>query len=110
MLTSPASAVAARVGTWSGYGHAMPGNASLSGPVSFSDGRNSTCSASVTSLTTGYVSCSGDVAFAVSCVPVPGVEMLTLACPDIARNLYVEAVAVALSTGRFAGTVSYERL
>ena len=35
---------------------------------------------------------------------------VTLGCADTARNLHVEAFAAVLPTGRFTGTISYERL
>lgn len=108
-LAVPASAATVRPGTWSGYGSTTAGTASLSGSVAWADGATSTCSARVTGVT-GSVSCSGGVAFSASCVGAATDATVTLVCADTARNLHVEAFAAVLPTGRFAGTVSYERL
>lgn len=109
VMALPASAATVRPGTWSGYGSTTFGTASLSGSVAWADGATSTCSARVTGVT-GSVSCSGGVAFAASCVGAATDVTVTLACADTVRNLHVEAVAAVLPTGRFAGTIAYERL
>lgn len=109
VVASPASAATVRPGTWTGYGSATVGFASLSGSVAWADGASSSCSASGNGAS-GWVSCGGGVAFSASCAGTATDVSLSLVCLDAARRLHVEVAAVVLPVGRFAGTISYERL
>lgn len=105
---APASAATVRPGTWSGYGSADVAFASMSGSVTWT-GTSSFCSVDVNGVR-GTVSCGGGVAFSALCAGTATPVSVTLACADSLRNLYVEVAAAMLPTGRFAGTITYERL